>query len=79
MGKLLKILYSEPKEMRFENIDKILRRYGYIPDQPDTGSSHYTYRKKGKDPLTIPRHSRIKRVYVRLVAKTVKEENHENS
>ena len=41
------------------------------------GSSHVTFRKEGKMPITIPRHGKIKKVYVMLVRKAVEEEKNE--
>ena len=29
---------------------------------PRSGSSHYTFRKSGKNPITIPKHEPIKKV-----------------
>ena len=48
---------------------------GYICNQPRGGSSHYTYRKKGKYPLTIPKKEPyVKETYVRLVIEALEEE-----
>ena len=40
-----------------------------------SGSSHYTFRKPGKHPITIPKHEPIKRIYVEMVRKVVEEES----
>ena len=47
---------------------------------PHGGSSHYTFRKTGCAPITIPKHKPIKKVYVEMVKEIVKYEakNHEN-
>ncbi len=47
---------------------------------PRTGSSHYTFRKPGCYPITIPKHEPIKRVYVEMVKHVVESEvtNDEN-
>jgi hypothetical protein len=42
---------------------------------PRSGSSHYTFRKPGKHPITIPKHEPIKRIYVEMVRKVVEEES----
>lgn len=39
-----------------------------------SGSSHYTFRKSGKNPITIPKHEPIKKVYVEMVCDIVEEE-----
>jgi len=47
---------------------------------PKSGSSHYTFRKPGKHPITIPKHKPIKKIYVELVKSVVEEEfNHEDA
>ena len=52
-----------------------------IMNAPKGGSSHYTFRKQGCQPITIPKHEPIKRVYVELVKQIVKSEerNSENA
>jgi hypothetical protein len=42
---------------------------------PRSGSSHYTFRKPGKSPITIPKHDPIKRIYIEMVREVVEEEN----
>ncbi len=42
---------------------------------PRSGSSHCTFRKPGKHPITIPKHEPIKRIYVEMVRKVVEEES----
>ena len=48
---------------------------------PRSGSSHYTFRKKGCMPITIPKHEPIKIVYVEMVKQIVESEerNDENA
>lgn len=65
--------------------DKLLLRicsesYGYNMNTPKGGSSHYTFRKPGCKPITIPKHEPIKRVYVQMVQQVVEseEKNHED-
>lgn len=66
--KLLEKVRNNPKTVTFEEVDKILRRKGYEARQPGGGSSHYTYRKKGHPPLTVPRKEPyIKEEYVKQV------------
>lgn len=38
------------------------------------GSSHYTFRKEGCRPITIPKHEPIKKIYVERVKRIVEEE-----
>lgn len=66
--KLLEKIRNNPKAVTFEEVDKVLRSMGYVPSQPRGGSSHYTYRKKGCMPLTVPRKEPyVKETYVRTV------------
>lgn len=39
----------------------------YVMNYLKGGSSHYTFRKKGCMPITIPKHEPVKRVYVEMV------------
>ena len=41
---------------------------------PRSGSSHYTFGKPGCQPITIPNHEPIKRVYVEMVKQVVESE-----
>ena len=41
---------------------------------PREGSSHYTFRKQGGMPITIPKHEPIKKVYVEMVRQIVESE-----
>lgn len=72
--KLLSRILSLDKNMRFEELRKVLESYGYTMNAPRSGSSHYTFRKTGKNPITIPRHEPIKKVYVEMVRDIVEEE-----
>lgn len=79
--KLLKRIYSLSKDFRFEELRKVLESYGYQMNAPKSGSSHYTFRKAGCQPITIPKHEPIKKVYVEMVKQVVESEerNHENT
>ena len=43
-------------------------------NSPKGGSSHYTFRKDGRRPITIPNHNTIKKVYVEMVKDIVESE-----
>lgn len=62
------------KDMRFDELRKVLESYGYTMNAPRGGSSHYTFRKAGCVPITIPKHEPIKRVYVEMVKQVVESE-----
>ena len=73
--KLINRVRSLSTDMRFAELRKILECYGYTINAPKSGSSHYTFRKPGKNPITIPKHEPIKRIYVEMVREVVEEEN----
>ena len=72
--KLLKRICSLSKDMRFEELRKVLENYGYTMGTPRSGSSHYTFRKDGCSPITIPKHEPIKKVYVEMVKAVIESE-----
>ena len=75
--KLLKRIQRLSNDLRFNELRKVLEAYGYTMNQPRGGSSHYTFRKQGCAPITIPKHEPIKRTYVELVRQVVESEaNH---
>ena len=72
LEKLLQRIKNNPKTVRFEELDKILRREGYMPSQPRGGSSHYTYKKLGGRSLTVPRQlPYVNECYVRDVLEAI--------
>ena len=78
--KLLLRILSLDKNMRFDELRRVLESYGYAMYAPGSGSSHYTFRKTGKNPITIPKHEPIKKVYVEMVRTVVEEEmSHEDN
>ena len=76
--KLLARIYTLSKDLRFDELRRVLESYGYEMNAPRSGSSHYTFRKKGCQPITIPKHEPIKRVYVEMVRQIVESEANEH-
>ena len=78
--KLLDRILTLSNDMRFDELRKVLESYGYIMKSPRGGSSHYTFRKSGSSPITIPKHEPIKKIYVEMVRDVVESEaeKHEN-
>ena len=72
--KLISKIKSLNKDMRFEELRKVLEKYGYVMHSPKSGSSHYTCRKEGCSPITIPKHGPIKVVYVKMIKAVVEAE-----
>ena len=76
--KLLSRILSLSKDMRFDELKKVLESYGYEMNAPRSGGSHYTFRKPGRNPITIPKHEPAKKIYVDMVREVVEESAHEN-
>ena len=72
--KLLRKICTLSKDLRFDELRKVLESYGYEMNAPKGGSSHYTFRKSGCQPITIPKHEPIKKVYVEMVKQSVESE-----
>ncbi|SHJ01382.1 type II toxin-antitoxin system HicA family toxin [Pseudobutyrivibrio xylanivorans] len=72
--KLLKKILSLDPDIRFEELQKVLESYGYEMKAPKSGSSHFTFRKKGYPIITIPKHIPIKKVYIQIVKELIESE-----
>ncbi len=72
--KLLARICGLSRDLRFDELRKVLESYGYEMRQPSGGSSHCTFRKPGRAPITIPMHEPIKKVYVMMVKEVVESE-----
>ena len=72
--KLLTRISTLSKDIRFDELRKVLESYRYEMNAPRSGSSHYTFRKKGCMPITVPKHEPIKKVYVEMVKQIVESE-----
>ena len=79
--KLLTRICTLSKDLRFDELRKVLESCGYEMNAPKGGSSHFTFRKPGCQPITIPKHEPIKKVYVEMVKRIVESEanNDENA
>jgi predicted RNA binding protein YcfA (HicA-like mRNA interferase family) len=51
--KLLEKWRNNPRGVRFEELDRALRKYGFEPKQPRGGSSHTVYRRPGRFPIVV--------------------------
>lgn len=70
--KLIANILAENKNLRFEDLKKALIKIGYTMEQPHGGSSHYTFRKTGCLPITIPKQQPMNRAYIELVSAAVR-------
>ena len=75
--KLILRIKNLDKELQFKEVKKVLEFYGYEMHMPKGGGSHRTFRKPGKNPITVPQHEPIKRVYVLLVKEASESEEHD--
>ena len=73
--KLFERICSCPCDMRFDELKKALEKLGYSMSSPHGGSSHFTFRKSGRMPITIPKHEPIKKTYVQLVKNIIESED----
>lgn len=72
--KLLQRIKNLDNGLRFEELKKVLESLGYKMNSSRGGSSHFTFRKKGHIPITIPKHEPIKIVYIRLIKDAIEED-----
>lgn len=72
--KLLERVCSLSNDIRFEELKKILESYGYVMKGTSGGSSHFTFRKQGCAPITIPKHEPIKKTYIIMVKEIIESE-----
>ena len=79
--KLIKRILSLSNDLRFDELRSVLESLGYTMGAPRSVSSHYTFRKNGSAPITIPKHEPIKKVYVLMVKEVIEseEKNDEDS
>jgi len=64
--KLLLGMKQNPKNVSFEELDKVLKKCGFERRNPGSGSSHYTYaHPQLMDILTVPKSRPVKAVYVK--------------
>ena len=75
--KLLAKIMMLSKDMRFAELQKILESYGYEGRKPGSGSSHWTFRKQGKPPITVPESEPVKMAYVKMVRDIIESEDDE--
>lgn len=72
--KLLLKICNLSNDIRFNELRKVLESCGYNMSSPRGGSSHYVFRKPGCQPIVIPKHEPIKKVYVVMVKQVVESE-----
>lgn len=71
LEKLFNEILKLNENLRFDELAKVLENIGYKQKAPSSGSSHVTFRKTGKMPITIPRGYPVNKVYVEMVKDAV--------
>ena len=72
--KIIERILEKDRALRFDELARALVKIGYTEHQPKGGSSHYTFRKKGCAPITIPKKKPpTDKVYITLVSDAVKQ------
>jgi len=71
--KLIDDILKLNPNLRFEELEKAILRIGYKQKQPKGGSSHYTFRKKGKLPITLPKSTSMNKAYIEMVRDAILE------
>lgn len=70
--KLLARIIKNPKDIDFDDIDKVLKHYGFDCRRARGGSSHYNYFHRSlPDILTIPKDKPIKAIYVKKAIRAI--------
>ena len=59
--RLIENIIRNKKNVTFNDLDKLLKEFGYECKQPKSGGSHYIYRKNGVSSISVPK----KRPYVK--------------
>lgn len=72
--KLIVKITALSKDVRFTELKKVLESYGYEGRKPGSGSSHWTFRKQGKVPVTVPENEPVKLAYIKLVKDIIESE-----
>jgi hypothetical protein len=71
--KLKEKITRNPKHVRFGDLDKLLRSYGFSVRQPGGGSSHYRYARE-RWQLTVPfKRPFVKEYYAKAVLELLEE------
>ena len=75
--KRVKKLFQNPRIVPFNELDCVLRDFGFAVRQPKSGSSHYVYTKK-EIQISVPfKRPYVKEVYVKRVLELLGDENNE--
>ncbi len=71
--KLINLIKNSPKNVRFEDLKKILEDIGYVAR--NRGGSHYVFTKENSKPITIPYKRPVKIIYVKQVIRILEDKD----
>ena len=72
--KLLEKVRNNPKDVSFEDLDKLVRWAGFVLRPQKSGTSHFVYTKPGCPfRLTIPKKNRVNEAYVKQALRFIDE------
>ena len=77
-NKLIERILMLDKSLRDDELSKAMKKIGYTSKQPRGGSSHVTFRKKGRYPVTIPKGNPVNIAYIELVRDAIEQYESEN-
>jgi predicted RNA binding protein YcfA (HicA-like mRNA interferase family) len=69
--KLIDRILEADRNLRFDELAKVLKKIGYTKTQPKGGGSHYIFRAPGLPPISIPKSNPINKAYIELVREAV--------
>ncbi len=72
--RLVEKILRNPKAVSFDEIQRLLESFGYECRQP-RGGSHFTFRKAGTTPITVPKNKPVKEIYVKNIIRLLELES----
>jgi len=69
--KLINDIINQNKNLRYNDLEKALIKMGYKKTQPSSGSSHFIFKKYGKQIISLPKATSLNKVYIKLVRDAV--------
>lgn len=69
--KLIAEIKNLNRNLRFNELSKILTSIGYIAGSPKSGTSHVTFRKPNNRPITVPKENPINVAYIELIREAI--------
>jgi len=69
--KRVKKIFQSPRTVSFNELDRVLKDFGFAVRQPKSGSSHYVYTKK-EIQISVPfKRPYVKEVYAKRVLELI--------